>query len=393
MSHRSAQLSLAFSCLGHTATHLYAPIFYVVALTLEGELGLSHGDTIALVVTGNLLYGFASPIAGWLGDRWRTTGMMLVFFLGCGGGMIATGLASTPLAIAVGLAVTGVFGSIYHPVGIAWMVKNAENRGMALGINGVFGGIGPGIAALSAGALIAAFGWRSAFIVPGALVMLAGLAFAVVLWRGWIVELTEPRKIDPPASTRDMVTVFTVLMATMLCNGLIYQASQAAMPKLFAERLGGGSVLEVGTLVAVVYLASGAVQVGAGHLADRYRLRTVYILGMLAQAPVLALMASVAGGGLMGAALVASALNVGVLPAENSMVARYSPSRWHGLSYGLKFILSFGIAGLGARLEGYLYDLTGGFAWLFYLLAAAALVAAAIALLLPTENRTAEAEA
>lgn len=392
MSHRSAQLSLAFSSLGHIASHLYGPIFYVVALSLEGELGLSHGDTIALIVIGNVLYGVGAPFAGWLGDRWRSTGMMLLFFLGCGAGMVATGMAGTPLWIGAGLALTGLFGSIYHPVGIAWMIKNAENRGMALGINGVFGGIGPGVAALSAAALVAAFGWRSAFIVPGVLVFLVGLAFAWTLWRGWIVELTAPRKVDPPASTRDMVVVFTVLMATMLCNGTIYQATQAAMPKLFAERL-SGSVLGAGTTVAIVYFVAGAVQVYAGHLADRYRLRTVYILGLLAQAPALAMLSTLAGGGMIGAAMAATALNVGVLPAENSLVARYSPSRWHGLSYGLKFVLSFGVAGLGARLEGYLYDLTGGFGWLFVLLATAAAVASLTALLLPTERKAVEATA
>ena len=45
-----------------------------------------------------------------------------------------------------------------------------------------------------------------------------------------------------------------------------------------------------------------------------------------------------------------------------------------------------GISGLGVVLEGALYDLTGGFFWLFAILAALAAVAVATGLLLPSER-------
>ena len=124
---------MAFSCLGHAYSHLFAPIFYVVVLTLEHEFALTHGSAVALIVLGNVLYGVAAPFASWLGDRWSTTGMVGLFFLGTGVGMAATGLARSPLEIAIGLAITGLFASIYHPVGIAWLVRNARSRGKAFG--------------------------------------------------------------------------------------------------------------------------------------------------------------------------------------------------------------------------------------------------------------------
>ena len=58
---------------------------------------------------------------------------MVVFFVGTGGAAIATGSAGSPAALAFGLAAIGLFGSIYHPVGTAWLVRNAANRGRALG--------------------------------------------------------------------------------------------------------------------------------------------------------------------------------------------------------------------------------------------------------------------
>ena len=135
-------------------------------LALEGDLGLSHGKSVSLIVVGNVLYGAAASLAGWLGDRWSATGMMVLFFVGTGAATIATGLAGGPLTIGLGLAATGLFASIYHPVGVAWLVRDAARTGAALGVNGIFGGLGPAAATLVAGALIDLYGWQAAFVVP-----------------------------------------------------------------------------------------------------------------------------------------------------------------------------------------------------------------------------------
>ena len=76
---------------------------------------------------------------------------MVIFFVGTGGATIVTGLTDGPVALALGLAAIGLFGSIYHPVGTAWLVRNAVNRGRALGWNGISGGIGLAAAPFVAG--------------------------------------------------------------------------------------------------------------------------------------------------------------------------------------------------------------------------------------------------
>src|SRR3546814_9078640 len=79
----------------------------------------------------------------------------------------------------------GLFASIYHPVGIAMIVQTAgERRGRYLGINGVFGSAGMGIAALVAGALMELIDWRAAFILPGAVSVAIGLWFAAMFRTG-----------------------------------------------------------------------------------------------------------------------------------------------------------------------------------------------------------------
>ena len=53
----------------------------------------------------------------------------------------------------------GLFGAIYHPVGIAWLVACAKKQGMALGINGVFGSIGSALAPVFVGLMIDFVSW------------------------------------------------------------------------------------------------------------------------------------------------------------------------------------------------------------------------------------------
>jgi FSR family fosmidomycin resistance protein-like MFS transporter len=386
MTAKSARHSLVFSCIGHSYAHLFEPIFFVVALVLPGELGMSYEAVLALVIAGKLLYGIAAPISGWCGDRWGATPMMAVYFLGLGLAAVATGLAQSPMQIAVALAAVGLFGSIYHPVGIAWLVRNAESHGKALGVNGVFGGVGPALAGVLAGGLTAWLGWRSAFIIPGIAVFITGLAFVRLLRLGEIVELTSDRKTSPPVSRGDTIRVGVILSLTLLCSGLIYQSTQPALPKLFEERMAlqlGDNIMGIGGAIMVVYLVAGLLQVVAGHLADRYPLRNVYILMYVAQVPLLWLAASFSGWPLLGVAVLMVTFNLGGIPAENSMLARYTPAKWRGTAFGLKFILSFGVSGLGVPMVSLIRVQTGGFEWLFWILAALSAAIVGLGMFLP----------
>lgn len=384
----ASRLTLGFSCVGHTYAHLFAPTFFVVALTLETELGMTHGEVISLIVLGNMLYGLAAPLSGWLGDKWSAAGMMALYYFGLGTGMILTGLADSTFQMVVFLSLTGIFGSIYHPVGFAWLVSQVEKRGQALGINGVFGAVGPSIAALSAGLLTDAFSWRAAFIVPGVLIVLTGFVFLFLLKKGTIHDRETVPVAPHQASRSEMMRVISVLAITMLCTGLIYQSTSPALPKMFSERLidfAGEGVFGIGAMVALVYMTAGMFQIIAGRMCDRYPLKRVYLLAFISQIPFLILAAQFGGGILLLAALVMVSSNQAALPVENTLVARYAPKDKRAFAFGLKFIIAFGFSGIGVWLEGAIYDATGGLHWLFVTLAAIATVGFAVTWLLPND--------
>jgi FSR family fosmidomycin resistance protein-like MFS transporter len=306
-------------------------------------------------------------------------------FVGLGLAGIACAFLDTPMALLLGLTAIGLFSAIYHPVGIPWLVKSADKPGRALGINGVFGSVGIALAGVTAGALIDLSGWRAAFFVPGIVSLATGLALFVCLRLG-LVEEGAARRAPPPASRSDMIRVFSILLMTMLAIGIIFQACQAAMPKVFDLRLRdlvGEGTFGIGALVAMVYLVGGVMQLAGGYLADRYALKPIYLISLLFQVPVLLGIGLLSGLPLVVLAAMTVLLSAGALPAENLLLNRYSPDKHRSLAFGVKYVIAFGSAPLALQLVSKMTALTGEFVWLFVALAAMAAVATLAAALLP----------
>ncbi len=385
-----AQLTLLFSCLGHAYMHLFTAFYFVIALTLEAQWSIPNHELIKLWALGSLLVGLAALPAGWLGDRWSTPGMMTVYFVGLGLSGILCGLVSTTSALLLGLTSIGLFSAIYHPVGIAWLVRSVKTkRGMALAVNGIFGSLGVASAGLVAGLLIDAISWRAAFIVPGVICLVTGLALFAALRLGWIVDGDGEQDSDPPPSRNDMVRVYAILLLTMAVMGLMFHATQASLPKVFDLRLrdlAGEGALGIGLLVAVVYTAGGLMQLAGGWLADRYSLKLIYLSAFAFQIPVMALLAGAGSTPLIALAILTVLLSSAALPAENMLLARYTPQRHRSLAYGVKFVLAFAIANPAILLASWVEGRTGEFGWLYALMAAAAAAAALVTLFLPNKR-------
>ncbi len=385
-----ARLSLGFSCLGHAYMHMLTAFFFVIVLALEVEWALPFHELIGLWTLGSLLVGLCALPAGWLADRWSAPGMMAIMFLGMGAACWFCGLAPSPETMMLGLAALGVFAAIYHPVGVAWVVRCAEARGKALGINGIFGGIGIGAAGVITGGLIDGFGWRAAFFVPGSVSILTGLALVYCLMRGWVVDPKEDRVPEPEHSRADMLRAFLILLVTLFCVGFIFHATQTAFPKVFdlrlAEMLGDGT-LGVGAVVTIVYVVAAGMQIVGGHLADRYPLKPIYLTGLLLQVIMLAAVATAFGLPLILAAVLSVMMSTAVLPAENMLLARFTPQRHRNLAFGIKFVLAFGVAPLSIWFVSWTKGATGEFTLLFFVLAAFSGLGFLAAVLLPGELR------
>ncbi len=191
--HLSGKAVLIYSSVGHLMFHFMGVFFFTIVLALQPAWGAPYHELIALWTPAIILTAAAALPAGWLGDRWSAPGIMVVFFIGMGLSAIAAGL--TPerdyVWMTVSLAGIGLFGSIYHPVGIPWVMRTAAKQGESLGINGIFGSAGNAVAGLGVGGLIALYDWRAAFIALGLLfanrLLLGGLLGAAAFRRRVLV--------------------------------------------------------------------------------------------------------------------------------------------------------------------------------------------------------------
>ena len=138
-----SRLTIAFLNLGHFLDHLAMLIYATAVLVMAAQFGLSYQAMLPLSLGGFIAFGGGSLPAGWLGDRWGRRNMMIVFFLGLGAALVLTGFADTRWQIVGGLTLIGIFASIYHPVGIAMLVRDQARLGRMLGWNGVWGNLGP----------------------------------------------------------------------------------------------------------------------------------------------------------------------------------------------------------------------------------------------------------
>ena len=383
--------SIAFSNLGHTITHLCTVLYATAVLHLPQVFGLPYGELLSLSSLGLILFGVAALPAGWIGDRWSVVGMMVIFFLGVGVGAVVTGLAGGPETLFAGLTLIGLFAAIYHPVGIAWVVASARKRGVSLGINAVFGNVGNSVAPVFVGAMIDFVSWRAAFLIPGLLAVLAGIALFLAWRRGWVTDAKSDRTPAKEAPDRSAVyRVFIVLTFTMACTGFVYAGLTNTMPKLFDIGLGpelAVSYTEIGLYVGIVSGTASGSSILGGWLADRFSARSIYFVFWGLQIPLLFVITSMTDLPLLVIALLVLSFNLSYSAAENMLIAHYTPVRWRAVAFGARFVLALGAAGITVILAGWIFDSRGSFDVLFVWFGITAICATVACLLLPGRPR------
>src|SRR5439155_6816285 len=218
-------------------------------------LRLAYSELLPYATPGFIAFGAGSLITGWLGDRWSRRHMMVIFFVGIGLSMVSVGFVQTPVQLGAALLAIGIFASIYHPVGTAMIVSYAEKLGHEMGLNGVWGNLGVASSALVTGVIGQYFGWRFAFIVPGIVTILIGIAFAMMVVHE---DRTGSRQAAAQAriARKDMWRVILALFIVVIAISTTFNAVTVALPKLFAERLADitKSPALLGVIAAGVYV-------------------------------------------------------------------------------------------------------------------------------------------
>ncbi|MEL6622995.1 MAG: MFS transporter [Pseudomonadota bacterium] len=396
------RLHYLFLNIGHFLDHLFMLIFATVAaLVLTREWGMSYAEMVPYAMPGFIAFGVFSLPAGWLADRFSREAMIGVFFVGIGLASIGTAFATTPVELAIGLFVVGVFAAIYHPVGLALIAGGSGPLGMSIAVNGVWGNLGVGSAALLTGAMIDAINWQAAFVIPGIVSVVCGIAY-VALFRDRMA-LNARNATAPPTATRTgtnevepdqrrlLIRLVMIIFFTTAVGSIIFQSTTFALPKVFEERLGdiAGSATMIGWLAFVVFAVASLAQVAVGLSLDRFGARTVFLVVATIQIIFFAMMPGLTDVWALAVALAFMVGAFGQIPINDYMIGRTAKSELRASIYGARYVVTFVVLAATLPLISWVHA-TWGFDMLFRILAVAAVALFLAVLLLPQRIPTPE---
>ena len=351
------------------------------ALTLAREWGMSYAELIPYATPGFVAFGLFSLPAGWLADKWSREGMMLVFFFGIGISAVATALAQSPLQIAFGLFAIGVFGAIYHPVGIPLVIQGYVKTGLRIAVNGVFGNLGVASAALLTGYLVDQSGWRSAFIWPGLVTIVIGVGYAFLVARGRSKEPSADEGGASPATATTgnlqlgrnlLIRIFAIVFFSTAVGSLVFQSTTFSLPKIFDERLGDLAISAtlVGWYAFVVFAIASMGQLVVGYLLDRFSIKAIFVGVAIFQVVFFLAMIGRVGSIALLIAIAFMLVVFGQIPINDVLVGRVTKTEWRSRAYGLRYVIGFTVMASAVPMVAWIYA-RWSFDALFVVLAAA----------------------
>jgi MFS family permease len=376
---------IGFVNAAHFIDHYSMLIFAAAVIVMGPALGMSYSELLPYATPGFVAFGAGSLLTGWLGDRWSRRHMMVIFFVGIGASMIAVGLVQDRFQLGIALLSIGLFASIYHPVGTAMIVSYAGKLGREMGLNGVWGNLGVASSALVTGVVGQYLGWRWAFIIPGVVTILIGVAFMRSV-------VHEDRSGFKQATARacvarnDMWRVIVSLLIVVIAISTTFNAVTVALPKLFAERLTDltKSPALLGVIAAGVYVFGAMMQYTIGKLIDRHSLKAVSLPLSFVLAPFLYLAATLSNVPLIVAAIGIVMGAFGQVTVNDAMVGKYTSEEWRSRAYAVRYFIGFTAAGASVGLVAWLYE-QGGFVTMLHAFGGLCLLVILAAIILPRE--------
>jgi len=385
-----SKLTVTYAALGHLLMHMFAAFYFVIVLAIEDDWKLSYDELLNLWFLGSLLVGLGALPAGWISDRWSRSGMIAIMFIGLGISSLLCGLSGNKVSLFISLSLLGLFCAIYHPAGISWVVNTSKETGKALGFNNIFGGVGIGLGAFFAGVLIEQFNWQAAFMLPGLISLVVGLSLTYHLKSGKISlkNISSEQFKDNPEKNQ-MLKIAIIMLLSITCLSFVYQILQTSLPKVIDIRLTDSldlSTSDIGYIVAAIYIVSGLMNYVGGILTDKYSEKLIYSIGIVGQGLLLLLIVSLSNYWLIAISLAIVAFNSSILPAENLLLAKFSPEKYQSLVYGIKFIVSFTVGPIALIMISRSYDLTGEFGVLYLAFGFVMIIMFLIVLTLPVKK-------
>lgn len=359
--------------------------FGVFQIPIAEDFGWPRAAFSLAIAVQNLAWGIGQPLFAAFAERFSDRRAIAIGALTYALGLVLSAYAQSPAAhqllnvlIGFGIAGTG-FGVILAIVGRA---ASDENRSMALGLATAAGSGGQVVGPPAAEYLLSFLSWNGVFLVFAAVVLTTLLALPL---------LRTPVRPAAAGPEEGMGTVLAralrdpsfgfIFVGFFACGyqlgfitahfpAFVTEASASIAPDSWLAAIGVTTTAGLGALsIAVIGLANIAGTIAAGALGRRYQKK--YLLAQIYTARTVVaaafILAPMTPATVILFSLLMGALWLATVPLTSGLVGQLWGLRYMGTLYGIVFLSHQLGAFLGVWLGGRLYDLTGGYATVWWI--------------------------
>ena len=271
MNWRYEHTALALCTLAFTGTMVARLAISPLVPAITTRFGVTNA-TVGLALSGMwLAYALAQFPSGLLGDRYGERRVILTALGATAVASVLIAAAPTIHVFALFTVVLGAGAGLHYTVASAYLTRQFDDIGRAIGVH-VAGGPIAGLAAPPLAALVGSrYGWRAGILLGTAV---AVPVFALFAWR---VRPTSPVRPDQPVGDRIAIGPlrellsrpsirYTTALATM--GAFTWQATASFLPTFLDVGSGLSTALSA-LLFSLYFVVHGGTQPVTGTLSDR----------------------------------------------------------------------------------------------------------------------------
>jgi len=391
-------LASGLLCLWGYGYHMYG--FSALFKPISNELGFSRTSTSLAASLTRLEGGLEAPLVGYLSDRFGPRTMVLFGVFLVGSGMILMNWVNSLWSFYVVWAVicaTGINTGLGMPLDVAltnWFIKK---RGTALGIRRVFSGLSGTIGLPVVMGLIVAFGWRTACVIGGLVMLGVGLPLA------WFVIKAHPPEhygllpdgaangengkdiaqagkgyatavdetdLTPKAAFR--TRAFWLIVVAYSFHGALYPVMSIHCIPFLTDR--GMDPIAAAATMSIYITSSIPARFFGGILVDHVTTPTIrFLIGivfLMQSAGVVIFLYNQESMAALYSFFIMYGIGMGAaMPMTPVMQARYFGRKNFGTIVGVSRALHMPVGFMGPIAAGWIYDATGNYLTAFFCLA------------------------
>ena len=373
--------------ISHFLDHFIMLIFAKSAYDAGRHFGMTYDEIIIFGVGGFILFGAVAPLSASLADKFSRSLLLVIYHFGIGGAAILAGLTQSVWQLAIAISTIGLFASIYHPVGIAMLIKSNNKIGFRLGINGVFGNMGVAAAPLIAGLLLTVGDWRLCFIVPGIFCFIYGYAFIAALEEEKKEQSQKTKKIQNTNFSPNWKLALTAVFLSTASGGFVFSAMTFVVPRYFEVSMISltSSVAITGLLASLVYACASFTQIAVGWIIDRIEPKWVLFSIGVGQIFFIFLTSQFTDFALFFAMLIAMSFVFGQITITDTILSRYVSDTWRAKALSFKFMLNLVVGATVLPVCGLLLQAGMLMSTLFIILSCIAILVVLSGIILPIQ--------